>query len=76
MAVLLMSVLGRSGRRKKSGLRPWLAAEPRVVATRSCRCCSGGAVEFIVDPRGTVPAGADAEHGLCESSPAVLEESA
>lgn len=41
VAVLLMSVLGRSGRRKKSGLRPWLAAEPRVVATRSCRCCSG-----------------------------------
>lgn len=41
VAVLLMSVLGRSGRRKESGLRPWLAAEPRVVATRSCRCCSG-----------------------------------
>ena len=41
VAVLLMSVLGRSGRRKQSGLRPWLAAEPRVVATRSCRCCSG-----------------------------------
>lgn len=41
VAVLLMSLLGRSGRRKESGLRPWLAAEPRVVATRSCRCCSG-----------------------------------
>ena len=32
---------GRSGRWNMSGLRPWLAAEPRVVATRSCRCCSG-----------------------------------
>lgn len=80
VAVLLMSVLGRiavavaGGRRAVCG--PGWRPSPGSWRPAHVGAARGVAVEFIVDPRGTVPAGADAEHGLCESSPAVLEESA